>query len=510
MPINSLTIQNFKGIGNKQIVPLHPITLLFGPNSAGKSTVLHALNYLNDLVNRFDPNGGGGRHGSTAMDLGGFGHFVHRHDRARSISLSADLDLDREDLFETRVNRAYRQLYEASTPDQRRNSGLADLTPITARVLGVTLSFEVAWSSELDGPFVRELDISINGQDFVAIKCSDDVRSATISRLIMEHPIFGEEDIDGWKAIARNAFADRFFADEGSAVISLAGTKHAIPDWRYGLEFGEVWRELADSEKGNQLTIAAMLNCIVCGSLEALGRELAGLRYIGPLRDIPGRARRAQGSSAAWGAGLAAWDLAVADNAVRSATNIWLDHEHLGLGYTLVSQPVVEVSEQSLNDSSVASEPLDRYKRLLLRDTSRQVDVYPHDVGIGVSQLMPVVIGALAREASILAVEQPELHIHPRLQIALGDLFVHAAKQRKTLLLETHSEHLMLRLLRRIRETNEAEESSEYSLTAHDLQVLYVECVDGETRIAPLRVSESGRFVDRWPHGFFDERFEEQ
>jgi len=123
---------------------------------------------------------------------------------------------------------------------------------------------------------------------------------------------------------------------------------------------------------------------------------------------------------------------------------------------------------------------------------------------------MPVVIGALAREASILAVEQPELHIHPRLQIALGDLFVHAAKQRKTLLLETHSEHLMLRLLRRIRETNEAEESSEYSLTAHDLQVLYVECVDGETRIAPLRVSESGRFVDRWPHGFFDERFEEQ
>lgn len=510
MIIKSLTIQNFKGIGSTQVVPLLPITLLFGPNSAGKSTVLHALNYLNDLVNRFDPNGGVGHHGSTAMDLGGFGHFVHRHDKTRSIRLSADFDLDGEDLFETRVNRTYRQLYEASSPEQRRSGGLADLTPITARVLSVSFSFEVAWSDELDGPFARRLGIRINGLDFVTIECSDDARSAKISRLFMEHEIFGAEDIDGWKALARTAFADRFFSDDGLAVISLAGTKHAIPDWRNGLEFGEVWRELADDEKGTQLTIAAMLNCIICGSLEALGRELDGLRYIGPLREIPGRARRAQGRNAAWGAGLAAWDLAAADSVVRSAANIWLDHEHLGLGYALVSQPILEVSEQNSSDPTVASEPLDRYKRLLLRDTTRQVDVYPHDVGIGVSQLMPVVIGALAREATILAVEQPELHIHPRLQIALGDLFVHAAEQGKNLLLETHSEHLMLRLLRRIREANEGDEPSAFPLSAQDLQVLYVECVDGETRITPLRVSDSGRFVDRWPHGFFDERFEEQ
>lgn len=510
MPIKSLTMQNFKGVGSKQVVPLMPITLLFGPNSAGKSTVLHALNYLNDLVNRFDPNGGVGNHGSSAMDLGGFGHFVHRHDKTRSIHLSADLDLDGEDLFESKVNRTYRQLYEASSPDQRRNGGLADLTPITARVLGINLSFEVAWSGEIDGPFVRELGIRINGFDFVNIECSDHARSAKISRLVMEHQIFGDEDIDGWTALARTAFADRFFSDDGSAVISLAGTKHAIPDWRNGLEFGEVWRELDDGEKGTQLTIAALLNCIICGSLEALGRELDGLRYVGPLRDIPGRARRAQGQNAAWGAGLAAWDLVARDAAVRTAANIWLDDDHLGLGYALVSQQILEVSEQNTSPTVIASEPLDQYKRLLLRDTTRQVDVYPHDVGIGVSQLMPVVIGAVAREATILAVEQPELHIHPRIQTALGDLFVHAAEQGKTFLLETHSEHLMLRLLRRIRETSEGVESPVFALSAEALQVLYVECVDGETRISPLRVSDSGRFVDRWPHGFFDERFEEQ
>jgi predicted ATPase len=176
----------------------------------------------------------------------------------------------------------------------------------------------------------------------------------------------------------------------------------------------------------------------------------------------------------------------------------------------LLSQPIAEVVEPIQRLGGIAAEPIDRYKRLLLRDTNRHVDVYPHDIGIGVSQLIPVVVGALAREAKILAVEQPELHIHPRLQVALGDLFIHAAKAHgKRLLLETHSEHLMLRLLRRVRETHEGEGSSEYTLTPDDLQVLYVECVEGETRISSLRISEAGRFVDRWPHGFFGERFEE-
>lgn len=77
-------------------------------------------------------------------------------------------------------------------------------------------------------------------------------------------------------------------------------------------------------------------------------------------------ARRAQGRNAAWGAGLAAWDLVARDAAVRSAANIWLNHDHLGLGYELVSQPILEVSEQNTSASAIASEPLDRYKRLLL------------------------------------------------------------------------------------------------------------------------------------------------
>lgn len=301
MPIKSLSIENFKGIGSTQFVPLAPITLLFGPNSAGKSTVLHALNYLDDLINRFDPNGGCGRHGSNAMDLGGFVHFVHQHDKARSISLTVVLDLKDVDLFEARSNLIYRQMYEAASPDQRRSGGLVDLTSITAGVQEATFKLEVAWGKEIDGPYVRQLDILFNGSDFVTIECAEDARNAKISRLLLEHRVLAKEDVDGWKAVARLAIADRFFSDDGLAVISLAGAKHAIPNWREPLAFGEIWREVEDAERGAQLTVFALMNCLICGSLETLGDELASLRYVGPLRELPGRGRRTQGRGSSWG-----------------------------------------------------------------------------------------------------------------------------------------------------------------------------------------------------------------
>ena len=105
---------------------------------------------------------------------------------------------------------------------------------------------------------------------------------------------------------------------------------------------------------------------------------------------------------------------------------------------------------------------------------TRRIDVEPADIGTGVSQLLPVVVAALDRRVKLVAVEQPELHIHPRLQTGLGDLFAYGATPEaeprgiaaqldqlmgddaRGFLIETHSEHLALRLLRRIREANES------------------------------------------------------
>ena len=68
---------------------------------------------------------------------------------------------------------------------------------------------------------------------------------------------------------------------------------------------------------------------------------------------------------------------------------------------------------------------------------------------------------------------------------------------------------MILRLLKRIREADELGEEDSSVFLAEDISVLYVECVEEETRISPLRISQTGRFIDRWPDGFFEERLGE-
>jgi predicted ATPase len=108
-----------------------------------------------------------------------------------------------------------------------------------------------------------------------------------------------------------------------------------------------------------------------------------------------------------------------------------------------------------------------------------------------------------------ILIEQPELHIHPRLQTNMGDLFI-VASARRQFLIETHSEHLILRALRRIRETNAGElDEGAPPFTPEKLSVIYVDATHAGTTFERLRVDETGEFVDRWPHGFFEERAKE-
>jgi hypothetical protein len=140
---------------------------------------------------------------------------------------------------------------------------------------------------------------------------------------------------------------------------------------------------------------------------------------------------------------------------------------------------------------------------LVLFDERTKTVVTHRDVGIGISQVLPVLVAAYGSEGKLIAMEQPEIHLHPALQAELGDVFIEAAlgERRNTFILETHSEHLILRLMRRIREGK---------ISPDDIGVVFVEPLAHGSRFVELRIDEEGDFIDEWPGGFFEESFNEK
>ena len=128
--------------------------------------------------------------------------------------------------------------------------------------------------------------------------------------------------------------------------------------------------------------------------------------------------------------------------------------------------------------------------------------------------MLPVVVACLKSGDGLRIIEQPELHIHPALQVSLGDLFIETIQSEdnpenplSSLLIETHSEHIILRLIRRIREKFEDElPENAIGLDPSDVSVYYVQDTAKGVQFKKLRIDEEGEFIDRWPKGFFDER----
>jgi len=151
-------------------------------------------------------------------------------------------------------------------------------------------------------------------------------------------------------------------------------------------------------------------------------------------------------------------------------------------------------------------------KQLSFLDMKTNTQVFPNEMGTGISQVLPILISLKIRKNSMLFVEQPELHLHPALQSELADEFILSInKHKNTCMVETHSEHLLLRFMKRMKQTYEGTiEDENLRLTPDDIALLYVD-TDGEnTYILELELDEDGTLLDPWPGGFFEEGFNER
>ena len=137
----------------------------------------------------------------------------------------------------------------------------------------------------------------------------------------------------------------------------------------------------------------------------------------------------------------------------------------------------------------------------IVQTRNRGTEVMLTDVGVGISQVMPVItLLHWVPEGSIVLLEQPELHLHPLAQAGLADVMVHAATYRKVqIILESHSEHLLLRLQRRI---------AEKRIDSDKVMLYFCDSPNGDSGIRRLELDEFGN-IRNWPDKFMGDAFAE-
>ena len=168
------------------------------------------------------------------------------------------------------------------------------------------------------------------------------------------------------------------------------------------------------------------------------------------------------------------------------------------------SQSFSEANSSEMHVIKDASKPFKYDVFLKIRSRDNRYQDFS-EVGSGYSFIFPILTSLLLSRLS--CVEQPELHLHPKLQGELADFIIAASKSNRFSVLETHSEHILLRLLRRIRDTSSGKKlKKEIRFKADNLHIYFFEPRRKGTYVKKIRVDDDGEFLNIWPGGFFQER----
>lgn len=504
--------------------------MLFGANSAGKSSVIQALHYGLEIFERCNLDPSSTQRGGRSIDLGGFRSLVHRQDDNNSLVLTFEVESDFSARGFPDLPGFSNEMTEATFT---RNAVFTDLLE---RLSSISVQVEVAWSKVLEAAYVKRYTVQLNNDPFAVIESNDDCKQVLLLELNHKHEIVAPLENSGPMSCVNPEYDGgcleylEQYAEGKSADIPLAvyGNMGALPN--FGTRFIFQPEDEQNYDGGlSSIDYLYMINALIVGPGLVVQHALRQLIYIGPIREIPERnfAYSKSPDASRWANGLAAWDALYSqgDELIKK-TNHWLaSDERLDSGYRLELEEFRRINENGRLMAAIKSgRSLDDYpedlkdilrrspeKRLYLVEETKNIEVLPQDIGVGISQVLPVVVGSLMASNSIFAIEQPELHIHPKLQVGLGDLFIQESTNKSNcFIIETHSEHLMLRIMKRIRQTSGNELPPHAPPVSPDQVAIYhIRSVEDGTIFKEIVIDKDGDFLTRWPGGFFAERSEE-
>lgn len=441
-----MSAQNFKSWQDTGDITLRPITGFFGPNSSGKTSLLQLLLLLKQTAASADRRQvldlGGDRNAPIALGLIRDIFFNHESDRTMSIRFAWHLN-------------------------GRRLNPLAPTWPRQELFSSDWMSFQSEIALRDEHPYVRRLEYTAEGA-FVAMTSSKARGGRIDPEYELAAGIKGDSDFLTRRGPGRawplpppaKCYG---FPDEVSAYFRNA-------DFVSELEL-ELEKQFGDR-----------------------------LFYLGPLRSYPERQYTWQGylPSDVGRSGERAVEALLASRRKGRINTRRLNRLGRAIRRITVEEHVAEWLQDleliSTFEVERISEDADIY-RVRVSRSQDSTAVLLTDVGFGVSQILPVlVLMAYVDEGSTVLLEQPEIHLHPAVQAGLADIIVELATVRKVqVIVESHSEHLLRRLQRRV---------SERKLKPDEVALYFCENNGEGSEIKSLELNQFGEIAN-WPSEFF-------
>jgi len=206
-------------------------------------------------------------------------------------------------------------------------------------------------------------------------------------------------------------------------------------------------------------------------------------------------------------------------NTAVNRTYIDADGQNLQFVYNEQKNSLIDGSEETLaqalvrwldkelklsNNIDIKQDDEKYYHTLMQMQKGLNVDLC--QVGFGVSQVLPILVqGLLTPKGSTLIVEDPEVHMHPSVQAGLVDFWLEMIRQGKHVLIETHSEHIVTRLRRRIAESRQLRSG----IGKENVGICFVSIGKEGSVYTSIDVTEQGAFSAPLPEGFMDTQDED-
>lgn len=447
--LTKLSFKNFKAWKDSGEIRLAPLTVLFGNNSAGKTSIPQLLLLLKQTTESPDRQRalhlGDDR---TLIDLGTYADAVYGHDMSNPLDFSLEWSLDKE---------------------------LAVENPLSdERYAGTHMEFQARLVGDDSGQPRTE---------YLRYQLKEHLGKTALALAMEARPSNGKQS-------RKNEF------DLKSNNYKLERTQGRAWPLPPPLRFYGFPDEATAYFKNTAFASDLVLE---------LERMLKSVLYVGPLREYPKRLYLWSGEvhTHVGERGDRAVEAILASD---SRAFNWKPKQKTKSLPLLVAERLKQMG--LIHEFRIA--PIGSHRKeyeVLVRTSPMLPEVKLTDVGFGVSQVLPVIVECFCvPRRSIVLFEQPEIHLHPRVQANLADLFVDAIRARENgeardcqFIIESHSEHFLRRLQRRI---------AEEELSKDETALYFVNSKSGSACIEELDVDDYGN-IKNWPDGFFGDEMED-